>query len=70
MVPDPVPERVSLVVGVAVCAPDGDGTRVTEVLAIGSSVSTPFFLKGKARAAVDRILSQRANRLAAAMSAR
>jgi hypothetical protein len=70
MIAEPAPERVSLVAGVAVCAPDGDGTRVSEVIAIGSPVSTPFFLKGKARSAVDRILSQRATRLAAAMSAR
>jgi hypothetical protein len=66
---DPAPERVSLVAGVAVVEPDGTGSRVTEVLAIGSPVTTPFFLKGKARAAVERILSTRANRLAEAMNA-
>jgi hypothetical protein len=64
----PAPERVSLVFGAAVLEPDGTGTRVSEVLAIGSPVTTPFFLKGKARAAVERILSTRANRLAEAMN--
>jgi hypothetical protein len=64
------PQRVAAFSGVAVIAPDGAGSRVTEILAVGSTVSPPFFLKGKARDAVADILTKRARRLAERMTAR
>lgn len=61
---DPRTERVSLFTGVGALVPDGDATRWVEVFAVGSPSSVPFFLKGAARAEVDRIFARRARRLA------
>ena len=64
---DPAPEHVSLFRGIASIEPEGTGSRWTEVLAIGSTVSAPFFLKGKARDEVTKIMTRRMQRLAAGM---
>lgn len=64
------PQRVAAFSGVAFIAPEGTGSRVTEILAVGSTVSPPFFLKGKARDAVADILTKRARRLTERMTAR
>lgn len=64
------PQRVAAFSGVAIVSPEGRGSRVTEILAVGSTISPPFFLKAKARDAVTDILTQRARRLAERMTAR
>ena len=64
------PQRVSAFSGVAMVVPEGPGSRVSEILAVGSTVSPPFFLKSKVRTAIEDILTKRARRLAARMSAR
>jgi hypothetical protein len=58
------PEHVSVFRGAALLEPDGAGTRWTEVLLVGSDLSAPFFLQGKAEAAVRDILARRWRRLA------
>jgi len=64
-----VNERVSVFSGVATLVPvAGGGTAVREVLAVGSTVSPPFFLKSKARAEVAKILTRRVTRLAARLN--
>ena len=67
---DAAPQRVSVFSGVSIVAPRGRGSVVAEVFAVGSTVSPPFFLKGKVSSAVARILTTRAQRLAARMIAR
>ena len=64
---DPPPERVSLFHGIAVLEPDGQGSRWTEVLAIGSPITPPPFLVGAARAEVERIMTRRAQKMAGGM---
>jgi hypothetical protein len=58
-------ERVSLFLGAGTLVPDGGGTRWVEAFALGSPSSVPFFLKGRARAEVDKVFARRARRLAA-----
>jgi hypothetical protein len=67
--PDSKTERVSLFSGVGTLIPDGDGTRWVEAFAVGSPSSVPFFLKGKARAELDKVLARRARNLATACRA-
>ena len=64
---DPATEHVSLFRGIARIEPEGTGSRWTEVLAVGSNVSPPFFLKGKARDEVTKIMTRRMQRLAEGM---
>jgi hypothetical protein len=66
---DPRTERVSLFTGVGALVPDGEGTRWVEAFAVGSPSSVPFFLRGAARAEVDRVFARRARGLAARAAA-
>lgn len=71
IVDGPSNQRVSVFSGVATLVPlPGGGTAFREVLAVGSTVSPPFFLKSKARAEVAKILTRRVERLAARMADR
>lgn len=64
-------ERVSVFSGVVTLVPiSGGGTAVREVLAVGATVSPPFFLKSKARSEVAKILTRRVERLAARLAGR
>jgi hypothetical protein len=62
--PHPIPERVSFFQGAAVIEPHAGGTRISEVVALGSDLSLPFFLVGQGRKGVRDILAIRAKRIA------
>jgi hypothetical protein len=62
--PHPAPERVSFFQGAAVLEPTGGGTRIVEVVVLGSDLSLPFFLVGQGRKGVRDILAIRATRIA------
>ncbi len=66
---DDRPQRVSAFSGVAMVVPEATGSRVTEIVAVGSTVNPPFFLKSKIRTTVEDILTKRARRLAERMNA-
>jgi hypothetical protein len=63
----PAPERVAVFQGVATIEPEGSGSRLSEALVMGTSVSIPFFLVGPARTGVRDNLGIRATRLTRAM---
>jgi hypothetical protein len=65
--PQPAPERVSLFHGAAVIEPEGTGSRLSEVVVLGSDLSLPFFLRSQGRAGVRSILAIRAVRIARAL---
>jgi hypothetical protein len=60
----PPPERMTAFQGAVVIVPDGAGSRVLEVLVLGSDVSLPSFLVPQATRGVKSILGIRAERLA------
>ena len=62
-VPGDDPQRVSAFSGVGILVPHGGGTLLAEVFAVGTPLSPPFFIKNKARRAVEDILSKRIARL-------
>ncbi len=62
-VPGDDPQRVSAFSGVSILVPRAGGTLLAEVFAVGSPLSPPFFIKSKARRAVEDILSKRITRL-------
>lgn len=57
------PQNVSAFSGVAILVPRPPGTLLCEVLAAGSRMNPPFFLKRKARRTVESILTRRILRL-------
>jgi hypothetical protein len=57
-------EHVAQFRGAAMLAPDGTGTRWTEVLLVGSDLAAPFFLESRSVTAVRDILARRWGRLA------
>jgi hypothetical protein len=67
-VPADDPQRVSAFSGVEILVPHAGGTLLAGVFAVGSPLSPPFFLKNKARRAVDDILSKRIVRLGKRMA--
>jgi hypothetical protein len=59
----PAPEHVTLWRGLCLLEPEGTGTRVTEILIIGTDLNLPFFLVPEMRRIVRKRLADRAQNL-------
>ena len=60
---EPRPEHVTLYRGGCLLEPDAGGTRVTEILIVGTDVSVPFFLESSLRQLARATLKDRVTNL-------